>query len=62
MATIQKRGDTYRAIVRKSGHQSISKSFTKRSEALRWANTVEADMEEGKYRKTDPDLGVLCSR
>jgi len=49
MATYQKRGTRWRAIVRKKGHSTQSKSFTTKAQAQRWAAQVELDMENGVY-------------
>ena len=42
MGTIQKRGDTYRALVRKKGTPALSKTFAKKSLAQRWIAETEA--------------------
>lgn len=42
MGTIQKRGDTYRALVRKKGTPALSKTFPKKSLAQRWIAETEA--------------------
>ncbi|MEM8629831.1 MAG: site-specific integrase [Pseudomonadota bacterium] len=41
MATIRKRGNKWQCIVRRDG-RTASKSFGKRRDALKWANSVEA--------------------
>ncbi len=44
MATIRKRGSKWQCIVRRDG-RTASKSFRKRSEALKWGNIVEAEAD-----------------
>ncbi|MDR5859447.1 site-specific integrase [Halomonas eurihalina] len=46
MATFQKRGDSWRAIVRKKGHPAQSKTFSTKSRAKAWAKSIESDIEE----------------
>jgi integrase len=45
MATLQKRGDRWRAMVRKQGHPPVSKTFSTKAMAERWARDVERDIE-----------------
>jgi len=45
MATIRKRGSRYNVQIRKEGYPSITKTFTHRSVARKWASSIEADME-----------------
>jgi len=54
MATFQKRGDKWRAIVRKAGNRPVSKSFTTKSAAQFWAREVERDMDRREWN--DPKL------
>ena len=41
MATFQKRQGAWRAIVRKKGHPSQSKTFSTKARAQKWARQVE---------------------
>ena len=52
MATYQKRGDRWRAIIRKKGHRSISKSFRTKSAARRWAQDTEDSIESRQFKDT----------
>jgi integrase len=52
MATYQKRGDRWRAIIRKSGHRPVSKSFRTKALAKRWAQTTEDGIDSREF--TDP--------
>jgi len=45
MATYQKRGDRWRAIIRKKGHRPDSKSFRTKTAAKRWAQDAEDKIE-----------------
>jgi len=52
MATYQKRGDRWRAIIRKSGHRPVSKSFRTKTAARRWARETEDGIESRQF--SDP--------
>lgn len=62
MATILKRGESWRAQVRKSGYKPLSKTFSKKVLAEKWVREREAEMESGLFVKEDPDFGVLIQR
>lgn len=47
VATFQKRGSSWRAIIRRKG-DNISKSFPTKAEAIAWAASEEADIVSGK--------------
>lgn len=47
-----KKGITYRAIVRKKGFPPVSKTFEKKSDAKDWGQEVEAQMKNGTWSKT----------
>ncbi|WP_046079963.1 site-specific integrase [Halomonas sp. HG01] len=51
MATFQKRGTRWRAIVRKKGHPAQSRTFSTKARAQAWARQVEDALEAG-------DLGL----
>ena len=53
MASITKTPEgTYRAQVRKKGYRTISKNFTRKTSAERWARQVEVEMEKGIFVST----------
>lgn len=52
MATFQKRGNKWRAIVRKSGHRPLSKSFDTKVVAKNWAREQEWNIDYAAF--TDP--------
>ena len=57
MASITKyRGSTWRAIVRKVGFKSESKTFDTKVEATRWATGIESAMDSGKHRDIPREL------
>jgi integrase len=58
MATYQKRGDSWRAIVRKAGHKSISASFDTKPEAVAWATATEAKINEGGSVADDNSISL----
>ncbi|WP_353981654.1 site-specific integrase [Salinicola endophyticus] len=45
MATFQRRGTRWRAIVRKTGHPSQSKTFSTKARAQAWAKETEGEIE-----------------
>ena len=47
MASIQQRGDKWRAVVRKAGHPTTMRTFDTKTEARQWAKRIEADIESG---------------
>ncbi|TCT19559.1 tyrosine-type recombinase/integrase [Thiobaca trueperi] len=54
MATFQKRSNRWRAIVRKKGHDPISKTFQTKEQAARWAREVEYEMDSRAFK--DPRI------
>jgi integrase len=50
MASIQKRGSTYRARVIRRGHPTQSKTFNTRIEATKWARGIEAQIDSGTLK------------
>lgn len=54
MATFQKRGKRWRAIIRKSGHPAKSKTFSTKAMAQRWAQETERSMERMEWN--DPEI------
>lgn len=61
MATFQKRQGAWRAIVRKKGHPSQSKTFTTKARAQKWARQVEDLIEAGHVGEGSiPTLEELC--
>ncbi len=54
MATIIKNGKKWRAQVRRQGITKTA-TFTTRTEAVNWANFIEAEIEAGRYTNT-PDV------
>lgn len=49
MATITQRAGRFFVRVRKKGFPTVTKTFTRRSDAAAWARRVEADMESGRW-------------
>lgn len=62
MASITKRGDSWRVQVRRRGHKPLYQTFTKKALAERWAREMESEVEAGKFVAEDPDFGVLVQR
>lgn len=49
MASITKRGDSYRVLIRKKGYPPVSESFKRKLDAERWARETEASMDRRVY-------------
>lgn len=49
MAYIEKRGDSWRAQVRRKGYPTISATFDTKAEAQRWATEIEGDMSRARF-------------
>lgn len=62
MATIVKRGDSWRAQIRRSGFKTLSASFSRKVLAEKWVREREAELDQGRFFKDDPDFGVLVQR
>jgi len=59
MANIRKHRDKWQAQIRLKGIKPITKSFVKRSDAMRWARAVEGEITVGTYvdpRKAETTL------
>lgn len=62
MATIEKRGDSWRVLVRRKGHKPISKTFRLKALADRYARQVEQGLDAQRVGAEDPTLdGVMES-
>jgi len=48
MAYIEKRGEKWRAQIRRAGQKSISRTFTTQREALAWSRSIEHQADTGK--------------
>jgi len=59
MAVIQKRGDSYRVLIRKKGQKPISKTFKQKAVAQRWADQTEYEMSIGAL-KGAPDKATVA--
>ena len=49
MASIQRRGDSWRAVIRRTGHKTQIQTFTLKSQAEAWARKVEGEMDAAKF-------------
>lgn len=62
MATITKRenkkGVTYKVVIRKKGYSTASKTFERKSDAQAWANDIESQMNKGSYREIPSEFVV----
>jgi integrase len=51
MATFQRRGEKWRAIVRKAGAKPVARTFPTKAAAREWAVQVEHEISTGRYRR-----------
>ena len=58
MAYFEKRGDKWRAMVRKKGHRTLTKTFSTEDAARVWARETERDIKK-TGTSTFNDLGVI---
>lgn len=49
MAYFEKRGDSWRAQIRRKGYPTLSATFDTKAEAQRWAAEVEGDMSRSRF-------------
>jgi integrase len=49
MATIRKKGDGWHCQVRKKGHAPVTRTFSIKSDAVRWAALIESEIERGVF-------------
>ncbi len=54
MATYQKRGETWRAMIRLKGFPAITRTFDNRADAVEWGERRERDMRAGKWTPPTP--------
>ena len=47
MAAYQKRGDSWRALVRRKGLKPVTKTFARKADAVVWARKLESEVDEG---------------
>jgi len=50
MASIQKRGEVYRVRITRKGYPTLSKTFTNRQDALKWARNTETQIDDGHIK------------
>jgi len=68
MAAIQKRGERYRVRIIRKGCITQSKTFSSRSEAVKWARNIETQIDQGLIKQSKQqssrilDKGVLFSK
>jgi integrase len=49
MATYQKRGTAWRALIRRKGYPTLTATFDTKAEAQRWATELEGDMSRSRF-------------
>ena len=58
MASFQRRGDAWRALIRRKGHAAISQTFDTKAEAESWARKIESGIDRGQHTDHRPALAV----
>lgn len=53
MATYQQRGDSWRAIIRRAGHKTKTRTFPSKQLAEKWAMSVESAMLRNEFEEDD---------
>ena len=59
MAYYEKRGDAWRAQIRRKGHPTLSSTFDTKAEAQRWAAEIEGDRAVLKAVVPGQNMGEL---
>jgi integrase len=64
MASVRKHGDKWQARVQRKGQSSLAKSFNNKADALKWARSVEAQVDLGVLapKQTMPRLMPMVER
>ena len=60
MATFRKRNDKWQAIVRQKNIGTVSRSFIKKTQAIKWALEQEERIEMGVYGSIEPSRVTLA--
>lgn len=62
MATYQERDGRIRAIIRRKGHAALSKSFDRKTDAVKWARKIEAELDAGGFIESKETVKALLTR
>lgn len=62
MATYQKRGNKWRAIVRRKGYKTLTTTHNTKAEAQRWAARIEGDVESQEAAGIDMTVSDMVDR
>ena len=64
MASVRKHGDKWQARVQRKGQSSLAKSFNNKADALKWARSVESQVDLGVLapKQTMPRLMLMVER
>lgn len=58
MASLQKRGNTWRALIRRKGYPALSGSFDTKAEAEAWARKTESEIDRRRYVDRRPAQSI----
>lgn len=56
MASFQRRPGGWRAVIRRTGHPTTSKTFPTKYAAEQWARQIEREMDQGQFAKPDANV------
>ena len=62
MATFQERDGRIRAIIRRKGHPTQSRSFDRKSDAVKWARRLESQIDHGWQTQARDTVATLLTR
>lgn len=62
MPTYQERGDRIRVIIRRKGHKPASKTFARKTDAVKWARKMESDLDSGGFVEAKDSVDALLER
>lgn len=49
MATIRYRNGKWQARIQRKGHPNLAKTFLTQQDALKWARSIEVELDKGTY-------------
>ena len=62
MATFQERSGKVRAIIRRKGHPVLTKTFERKTDAVKWARSIERDIDRGIATEAKDTVAALLAR
>lgn len=62
VAAYQERNGRIRAIIRRKGHAPLSKTFERKTDAVKWARQIESEIDLGTLKKSKDSVASLLIR